>query len=48
MIIKFENEYKEIISFEVEIKNNDTFIQEKQEEMFKKILKNTSYKVIEA
>lgn len=47
MIIKFENEYKEKISFEIEIKNSDTFIKEKQEEMFKKILKNSSYKVIE-
>lgn len=48
MIITFENKYKEIIAFEIEVKDNNTFIKEKQEEWFGKILKNSSYKVIEA
>ena len=46
MQIKFMNEYNEIVTFEIDILTNDTFIREKQDEMFKKFITNSEkYKI---
>lgn len=46
MKIEFINEYKEVVIFEVDVLTNDTFIKEKEEEMFKNFINNSKqYKI---